>query len=519
MSIRQDPPVTDVVAGARVVIADDDPIMQAVCGAVLEELGCEVRLARDGIEAETLGCADDLDMVLLDLEMPERSGLEVLQTIRSSDHGRYIPVVVITGSDAEADISRAFELGATDFVTKPFQPAILRNRLRFILKAYRAQEERRHLEDHLRQTQKMEALGTLAGGVAHDFNNVLAAILGSAELAAEQVDPESRVYKSIDRILRAGNRARELVRQILAFARKDQAEFRAVDVSEIVHEAIDLVRAAVSGKTQLVFDPVCEPLVVRGDPTQLSQVLVNLCTNASHALAEDGGEIRLSVQGIDLDLPIPNGPKGLGPGRYAVVTVQDDGCGMPPEVRARIFEPFFTTKEVGRGTGMGLSVVYGIIADHGGAIIVDSEVNVGTTFRVFLPLTDQETEVTNGDERPTSARTAVRVLVVDDEADIRDMTEDMLDVLGYDAIAVGSAEDALRVVREDTTVAAVITDYSMPGMSGADLARELHALRSTLPVVLWSGNADNGDMPGIAATLVKPVSMNTLAKTLSEVLG
>ena len=358
--------------------------------------------------------------------------------------------------------------------------------------ARRASEEtRRSLEQQVRESQKMEAIGTLAGGIAHDFNNILGAILGSVTLARGDLARGQPVGERIEQIGRSASRARSLVQQILTYSRRQQQLRIAQDLRSLVDEAAQLLRATVPASVELHCQLPAQPVIVEVDATELTQVLMNLGTNAWQALHDGAGQV---VMGLEIE----HGATG----RAAAVTddvtrahlwVSDTGCGMTPATVSHIFEPFFTTKPVGEGTGLGLSVVQGIVRSHGGVIHVDSQLGIGTTFHIRLPLAQQagaDASASNPfvDARSMPMGRGERVLYLDDDEVMRTVASALLQSWGYEVTAVQSALQALTVVRaEPREFDLVITDFNMPGMSGIEMLRELRQIKPRLPVILTSG--------------------------------
>lgn len=355
-----------------------------------------------------------------------------------------------------------------------------------------ADTTRRVLLEQLRQSQKMESLGTLAGGIAHDFNNIVASILGNVVLAREDLRPNDPACESIDQINKAALRARDLVRQILAFSRQQPPKLVNQALQPIVQETLKLMRATLPASVVLEANMPDEPTYVRVDTTQIEQVLMNLCTNAWHACK--AGEIRVVISVDELvspgDLGVPS--DGLPSGPYARLSVSDDGVGMDAATKARIFEPFFTTRKVGEGTGLGLSVVHGIVVAHSGAITVDSEVGRGTTLHVYLPLQRKAADI--GSETPMSVPDmsqgkGEQILYIDDEELMILMVDRLLCRAGYRVTSVQDPHAALAAFEKDPyRYDMVLTDFNMPDMSGLQIARAVRLLRPELPVVIISGD-------------------------------
>ena len=381
------------------------------------------------------------------------------------------------------------------------------------------------LEGQLRQAQKMESIGTLAGGIAHDFNNILSAIMGYTDMALGEHKVEDRLRRYLEQVFKAGERARDLVKQILAFSRQSDEKPRPLRVSPIIKEALKLLRASLPSTIHIYQDIQCESDTVLADPTQIHQILMNLCTNAAQAMHDRKGELKvtLAMEEINLHntLVIHH---GLSPGMFLKLTVRDTGIGMAPEIMNRIFDPFFTTKKPGKGTGMGLSVVYGIVKGCKGAITVESEPDKKTEFQVYLPLlmetkSEQEIDKTififGGEER---------ILFVDDEENLVQLGKDVLTGLGYEVIGRTSSVEALEMFRiRPRYFDLVITDMTMPNMTGFDLAKEMLMIRPDIPIILCTGcsemiSEEKAKNIGIRQFIMKPLLKNSLAMKIREVL-
>jgi len=355
---------------------------------------------------------------------------------------------------------------------------------------WRTDRERHSLEAQLRESQRIESIGTLAGGIAHDFNNILAAILGNVALAREEIDAGHPAQASLEQIRKASSRARDLVQQILAFGRRQPQSLVAQPLQPLVEEAVALLRSTLPASVTLDCKLSPEPLHAEVDATQVQQVLMNLCTNAWHALQGQPGSIEIGLASHTVTAQASRVGKALAAGRYAKLWVQDTGVGMDAATQARIFEPFFTTKPTDQGTGLGLSVVHGIVTAHGGAIRVDSAPGRGTTVRLYLPITDREpTSPAVPPPLPMAAHGAGQhVLYVDDDEVIVVMIERLLTQAGYRVTSFRDGRAAVdAVLAAPTSFDVVVTDYNMPGFTGMDVARAVHAVRPGLPVVISSG--------------------------------
>jgi PAS domain S-box-containing protein len=393
--------------------------------------------------------------------------------------------------------------------------------VRDITQRVESEEAKRTLQSQLIQAQKMEAIGTLAGGIAHDFNNMLAAILGYTELALFDIPEGSPAKKKLQEVLNGGDRARKLVQRILTFSRQGEQTVSPVPVGSIVKEALKLLRSTLPATIEIKTDIRSEGRVM-GDPTQIHQILMNLCTNSYHAMLESGGTLRISLDDESIGPEAESG--GLTPGPYMRMRVSDTGHGMTPEVMERIFEPYFTTKEKGAGTGLGLAVVHGIIQNHRGRITVESEPEKGTTFDILLPRIEEARGQGEQDPGPLAGGHE-RILLVDDETILLDMGRQMLEQLGYRVNTEASSLRALRMFQEDPNrFDLIITDMTMPNMTGEKLAREILQIRRDIPVVLCTGysegmSAEKAASLGIRTYLMKPLNMRDLSRTIRRALG
>ena len=382
---------------------------------------------------------------------------------------------------------------------------------------------RRRLEEQLRQSQKMEAIGTLAGGIAHDFNNMLAAILGFTEMAMEDTSDRPEVTKSLGHVTRAAIRARDLVKQILAFSRKAEYTRDPLSVVPIIKETVHLLRSSIPATVEIKLDVSAASDMVLASPTEIQQILMNLATNAFLAMQEKGGILEISLTDVDLEQGYSMAGLDVAHGDYLQLTVSDTGAGMSPEVAKRIFEPFFTTREVGKGTGMGLAVVYGIVNDLRGMIAVESKPGAGSVFRVFLPKVDADVQ-----ERDAKASEIIggkeRILFVDDEKLLVEWGRVTLERLGYKVTSLANGTEAINIFRANPFLFdLVITDQTMPGMSGIQLASELLAIRHDLPIILCTGHSDavspeSAKEVGVREYLMKPLSRKELAGAVRKVL-
>ena len=385
-----------------------------------------------------------------------------------------------------------------------------------------------HLERQLRLAQKMEAIATLAGGIAHDFNNNLASIITCTEMAREDVPPNSPVRELLDVVLKAGYRGRNLVKQILTISCQGEQEKQPVQVELIVEECLKLLRASFPATIDIRKNFAEHLGVVLADPTQIHQIVVNLCTNAAYAMRDKGGVLEISVANMDLDAEAAAEFQDLQAGRYLRLTVRDSGTGMNPEIIERIFDPFFTTKKKSGGTGLGLSVIHGIVRNHRGAITVDSKLGEGATFHVYLPRIDSSKEVMKGDPPSETLKGSERILFVDDEEDVAFAGGKMLQRFGYEVVVKRDGLEALELFRSNPyDFDLIFTDQNMPNMTGTELTQEVLAIRPDMPIVLCTGlgpaasgilNKKDKRALGIREVVVKPLDQSEMAKIVRRAL-
>jgi PAS domain S-box-containing protein len=384
-------------------------------------------------------------------------------------------------------------------------------------------EERQRAEEQLIRVQKLEALGTLAGGIAHDFNNILEGIIGFAEMVYEDLIPDSPEHKKLGLVLKGAQRGRDLVKQILAFSRQNEPDKKVVAVNEIVEEGIKLLRPMLPSTIEIVTKSLTTDDRVFADPVQIHQILMNLCSNAAYAMREKGGVLELRISKVDFSKEGPLPFSDMVPGEYVVLVVQDTGTGMTPETIDRIFDPFFTTKKQGEGTGLGLSVLHGIVQRHDGCVSVESEPGKGTTFYVYLPKANGQAFAEDGNVSGATKGNE-RILFVDDEDMLITLNEQRLTRLGYDVVATTSSMDALDIFRKDPDAFdLVITDFTMPNMTGVDFATELLKVKPTTRIILCTGDSEpvtreRIQESGIKAFLMKPLTKSELAQTIRSVL-
>jgi PAS domain S-box-containing protein len=384
--------------------------------------------------------------------------------------------------------------------------------------------EKEKLEAQLQQAQKMESIGTLAGGIAHDFNNILFPIVGHTEMLLEDISNDSPFRESLDEIYTGSLRARDLVKQILTFSRQDNSELKLMKMQPIIKEALKLIRSTIPTTIEIKQDIHPDCGVIKADPTQIHQITMNLTTNSYHAMEETGGELKVSLKEIELDEYDVLRPD-MKPGIYACLTIADTGIGMDKELIRTIFDPFFTTKKKGKGTGMGLSVVHGIVENMNGVIQVYSEPGEGTQFHVYLPVEKTSFDKPSIPSHETIPGGTEHILLVDDEEAILKMEKRMLERLGYQVTSRTSSIEALEAFSANPDkFDLVITDMAMPNMPGDKLAVELTKIRPDIPVLLCTGfsetmSEEKAISIGIKGFLLKPIVMKDLAQKIREVLG
>ncbi|MFA5906924.1 MAG: ATP-binding protein, partial [Desulfobacula sp.] len=392
----------------------------------------------------------------------------------------------------------------------------------------KAEQRWRSLENQLRKAQKMEAIGTLAGGIAHDLNNILSPVLGYADMIMRSSDPSTNVFQRSEKIQKAALRAADLVSQVLTFNRRNEEEKRIIRIHPVTKEVIKLLKGSIPSTISIVdeIDRNCGS--VEADPTQIHQVVMNLCTNAYHAMEEKGGTLTVRLNEVTLtpsDIVDYASPE-CSAGPYLALEVSDTGCGMTEDIMERMFDPYFSTKEEGKGTGLGLATVYGIVKSCKGIIRVKSEVNKGSTFTVFLPVVSVENFAETGEaiRHGQDAGSGERLLVVDDDKDIALMCKEGFETLGYKVDVFFSSTNALDFFKRNYhCIDLVVTDQTMPGKTGLDLSKEMLAIKKDIPIILCSGHTGavtkmKIEEAGIKSFVMKPVTVEELSKKIQQLL-
>ena len=552
----------------KILIVDDNPNGLYMLEVMLKGSGYEVASAANGAEALEKLNTEEFDVIISDILMPVMDGFQLCGKVKCNKDLNHILFIFYTATyTEEKDEELSLKMGADKFIRKPVEPdefikivqgvigdmekgkvkpkkadlgeekevftlynerlvKKLENKMlvleREIKQRKLAEEKRKKLEEELQQAQKMEAIGTLAGGIAHDFNNVLYSIIGYTELTMDDVPEGSLAQKNLTEVLKGALRAKDMVRQILAFSRKDDIQKKPVKIQPVVKEALKLLRASIPTTIEIrqSIDEDCGPVLAAS--TQIHQVVMNLATNAYQAMQEKGGFLELTL--MEEEIGSDDSNPDLHPGRYLKLTVSDTGHGMNSVVLKKIFDPYFSTKGPGEGTGMGLAVVHGIVKSHGGNITVYSKLGEGTIFHVYLPLIEAgpvEPKTVPAEPTPTGTE---HILFVDDEEPIVRMMQQILERLGYQVTSRTSSVEALEAFKaKPDEYDLVITDMTMPNMTGVELAPRLREIRSDIPIIMCTGfsetiDEDRAKNMGIPAYIMKPFLIDEIAKTIRKVL-
>jgi two-component system, cell cycle sensor histidine kinase and response regulator CckA len=511
-------------APLRILVIEDNAADAELCLWALKRGGVEFSadLARTREEFTSLVASKEYDVILSDYNLRAWNALDAIETI--NEDGKDIPFVLVTGSLADEDAVECVKKGVSDYVLKD-RMARLPVAIRRALHEKAERKARRRLEEQLQQSQKMEAIGRLAGGVAHDFNNLLTIITGYSQLILDHLSADDPVRGQIIQIKEAGDRAAALTRQLLAFSRKQVLSPRLLDLNEVVAGIDKMLRRLIGEDIELITVGSPGLWHVKADPGQIDQVIMNLAVNARDAMPQGG---RLIIETANVTLGA--GESGQHPvitgGAYVMLAISDTGTGMTEEVKNQIFEPFFTTKERGKGTGLGLSTVYGIVKQSGGYIWAYSEVGKGTSFKIYLPPVGvaEEKNVIKTGSRIGAKGGSETVMVVEDNDALRSFVRSVLEPQGYFLLEAGDSEEATRLIENNSgPIHLLLTDVVMPRMSGPELAARLKPQYPDAKVLYMSGYTDNAIMhhgvldPG-TYFLQKPFVAETLRKKVREVL-
>lgn len=524
---------------AQILVVDDEKDTVEILSRQLGKQNYQVLKAYSGHESLELLKKFKPDLILMDIMMPGMNGFETIRIIRETIR-EFIPIIIVTASkDDTESITRGFTAGANDYIVIPCHEEELLARIKAMLrikelhdaleeknrKLTAAYAELEKTRATLTQSEKLAVVGRLAGGVAHDFNNMLVVINGHAEVALETLEPSVPAYADIREILKASRRSASLVQKLLTFARKEIISPQAMDLNATVADVLKMIGQLIGEDIKLLWQPAADPCPVKMDPAQIAQVLANLAVNARDAIG-GVGQVIIETGNTEFDEDYCRTHNNFIPGRYVMLVVSDDGCGMDKETLGRLFEPFFTTKPLGQGTGLGLATVYGIVMQNNGFISVDSEPGKGTTFKIYLPRHDADkvsiAQSPSYAKAPTGTET---VLLVEDEPAVRELTTTLLERLGYTVLATGSPNEAIRMVeKHDSKIHLLVTDVVMPEMNGLDLWQQLGAMRPDMKCLFVSGYAANiianrNVLDEGIRFLQKPFSRDVFAVKLREALS
>ncbi len=543
---------------STIMIVDDEPKHIEFLKNLLEQFGFDLMIALDGYEALQLLEERLPDIILLDVLMPEMDGFEVCRRLKENNNCRDIPVIFMIALTDTVDKVKGLELGAADYVTKPFQKQEVLTRLKthFVMQQLQLQlkktrqsldatvtkrtleltksneqlknelAEQKRMEKILKQAQKMEAISTLSSGIAHDFNNILSIIVGYCEMAVMENKPKNtKISECLEKIDTAAFRAKELVQHLLTFCKQTEQKKTHIKISPILRYVINYLKAGFPAAIEIKKEIVEETGTVLADPTQIHQLILNLCQNAGQAMIENGGTLNISLKQIFLDSEKVTAYPNMAPGHYTSISIQDKGSGMDQEIVERIFDPYFTTKEPGEGTGLGLAVAHGIAESHGGTILVESQVGAGSSFEVLLPCRQTKQDKPDVKGEQTLPKGSGNVLFVDDEESLVDFGTTVLERVGYMVEGYTSSTEALDIfARNPKKFDLVITDHIMPQLQGIELAKEIMEIRGNIPILLCTGTKsdqliEHAKATGIIDVLQKPIPMKTLIKTINSILA
>jgi two-component system, cell cycle sensor histidine kinase and response regulator CckA len=508
----------------RVLIIEDSEDDALIVVRELKHAGYDVTFTRvdSPVALKSAVTGEEWDLVISDFSMPKFSGTEALRVVRSLKSDA--PFIFISGTMGEDAAVAALKDGAQDYLVKTnlkrLAPAVQRE-----LREAEERRQRQRLEQHVHQLQKFEAIGRLAGGVAHDFNNLLGVILGQSEILLDRPHDEG-ITRGFEMIRESARRGASLTRQLLAFGRRQVLKPKVLNVNAIFADVEKLLQRVIGEDAELDFQTDPKIGNVEADPAQLEQVIVNLATNARDAMP-GGGKLTIATTDAILDEAYADRRMVVKPGRYVQVTVNDTGSGMDEKTRSRVFEPFFTTKEQGKGTGLGLATVYGIVKQSGGYIWVYSEPGHGTSFKIYLPMVAAAEErsqcVEEKEEPPRGTET---ILVVEDDASLREVTCEFLKSSGYAVMSAASPAEGLDLAKGyNGRIDLLLTDVIMPKMNGRELATRLVNVRPEMKVLYVSGYTDGivrdgayGAIDEGLAFLEKPYSRRVLVRNIRQIL-
>ena len=511
------------LALVRLLVVDDDPQAEALVEMALAEAHFERVLEVVSTAAEGMRRIeeDEHDIYLVDYRLPDGNGLELIHEAKAQ--GATKPFILMTGYGSGDIDEAALREGVADYVEKHLLAAYLERSIRYALRDWQADRALREREDQLRQAQKMEAIGRLAGGVAHDFNNLLTAIIGYTDVIVERLPQDDQTRSDVGEIRKAADRAAALTRQLLAFGRKQFLHPEVLDLNETATELMQMLPRVIGEHIQTVARLAPNLPRVTADRSQMEQVLVNLVLNARDAMPA-GGTITIETSNVELT-PARVGAEGLTlqPGPYVLLSVADTGTGMDAKTRAQAFEPFFTTKPKGKGTGLGLATVYGIVDQSGGGISMQTALGHGTTVCIYLPAVAAPAQVHQPEPPPAVTYGTESILLVEDNDGVRELAKRTLRSRGYEVIEARNGDEAIDLVARGARAQLLLTDVVMPGLSGPNLAARLLQQNPRMRVLYMSGfNEDaaaaHGTFWGGVPLLQKPFTPNQLAERVRVTL-
>jgi CheY-like chemotaxis protein len=517
---------TDDSQQPLVLVADDDDFMRDMVAENVQSLGYRVVFASTGRGAIDMARQAAPDLVLMDGMMPEMDGFEACRVLTESPETADIPVLMLTMMDDDDSIERGFDAGAVDYITKPFRWSTLARRLSNIVQRRRAEKEHARLEQRLRQMHKKEAISQLTAGIAHEFNNILASIIGYSQLAIDRQSKlsEGKLAYYLEEINTAGVRGRKLVEQMITYSRGASSEQRMEHLEPIVEKVLSLVRPSIPERIDLATSFQNDLPETAIDFDLLEQVLMNLCLNARDAISS-GGTITVALSQVHRQNLLCSSCQEPVQGSFVELSVSDDGDGMSSDVLRRIFDPFFTTRNHLNSSGMGLPVADGIVHDHNGHIVVESRPGGGSRFSILLPTVAIEIAEprapAEAGERPGRDG---HVLVVDDEPALARFLADLLQSRGYKVTMASCASDALEAFESHSSeFDLLLTDQSMPGMDGMELSSRIRAIRPDIPVILFSGYSDELHQGAVSQTYInafmsKPADSRVLIKKVDDLI-
>src|ERR671912_964210 len=515
----------------RVLLVDDDERNLLAVANVLDDLG-EVVLARSGEEALRHLLRGEFAVILLDVYMPGMDGYETAQIIRKREQTKGIPIVFLSAVNKETEhLMRGYSMGAVDYVFKPVDPVILRSKVSVFVDLFaktkeieRKAAEQRFLESKLVQSQKMDAIGKLTGGIAHDFNNLLAAVIGGLGLLEKRASLAQEEARILTMTKRAAEQGSELVRRLLAFARRQTLEPRPIRIQQLQEAVTDLLTHTLGGLVQIEWQIGGKVPDAFADQAQLELALVNLIINARDAMP-DGGTVTIFVDTAEV---VGDNAQGLAAGGYVRLRISDTGSGIAPEHIEKVLEPFFTTKDVGKGSGLGLPMVYGFAKQSNGAFHLESSIGNGTTAELWIPQAPESAEEKPSESRPEEAVVAapsrpLHILLVDDHPEVRTTTAAMLEELGHTVVEAANGQEALTALNNGAASCdLLISDYAMPHISGTEFLRQARKICPDVPALIITGYAEADavrDRPESVEILLKPFTPSALEKAVARICG